>query len=131
MAEVAVGERQPAVPYLPPHDVVLHIVLTVAPGDRAVVVLLETHHDAAVPDRVDVKKGIRLQVPADFTLRVRDPVHRFRGPLQCAAFGAVPDRFPGAARDPGDVIHVVEPVGKFAVRRDSHRGSGESGRVTR
>ena len=55
MAEIVVAVWERTIPNAAAHDVVLHIMLTVAPGNRAVVVLPQAHHDAAVINRIDVE----------------------------------------------------------------------------
>ena len=52
--KVFVAGGETAVEDFAAHDVVLHVALTIAPGERTVVALLEAHHDAAVVDRFHV-----------------------------------------------------------------------------
>ena len=55
MAEIVVAVWKRTIPDAAAHNVVFHIMLTVAPGNCAVVVLPQAHHDAAVINRIDVE----------------------------------------------------------------------------
>ena len=90
--------------------------LTVTPGESAVIILLNAHHDAAVPEGVHIKNRISLEVPADFTLGIGNPVNRVRGPLQRAAFRAVPNGLSSTAGNTANVIHVVQTIRKLPGR---------------
>ena len=77
MREIRIADRETAVVNLTPHQVVLDIALTVTPGDVAVLILLEPHHDAGVIDGLDVVDRFNVHVPAHFAiLRIEVPLHR-------------------------------------------------------
>ena len=91
VGEVGVALRQHAVEDFAAHDVVLDVALAVAPGERAVLALLEAHHHAALVDALHVVDRVGHEVPADFAGGVDDGVLRIEAPLQGAARRVVPN----------------------------------------
>ena len=89
--EVVVAVRQAVIPDFAAHQVVLDVALAVAPGEGAVLVLTEAHHDAGFVDIVEVEDRIRIHIPADLALRVDDRVLRIAVPFERAAHGVVPN----------------------------------------
>ena len=108
--EVVVGGGQLAVEDLLAHDVVLDVALAVAPGQRAVAVLLEAHHHAGPVDAVDVIDGLRVHRPADLTPRVDDEVDRVVVPLERPADRVVPHRARALAGLGQEVVDEIQPV---------------------
>ena len=128
--EVVVAVRKPAVPDLAAHEVVLHVALSVPPGEGAVLILTEAHHDAGSVDVVIVEDRRRLHVPAQFPLRVVDGVLRVAVPFQSAAHRVVPDGAGRLGRRRNHVVDEVEAIREgrihllhFRLREDgSHAG---------
>ena len=112
--EVGIAVGQLTVEDFTSHQIVLDVALAVAPGERAVIVLTEAHHDAGHIDIVRVVDLRGFHVPADLTLRVVDGVLRITVPFECAAHRVVPDRA-GRVRRCRD--HVVDEVEAVAERR--------------
>ena len=105
--EVVVGNGQTTVPDLAAHEVVLDVALAVAPGEGAVLILAEAHHNAGAVDVVIVEDCGRIHVPAKFALRIVDGVLRVAVPFERAAHRVVPDGA-GRFRRRGD--HVVDEI---------------------
>lgn len=110
VAEVGVVGGQAAVEDLAAEQIVLRIVLAVAPGERAVGVLMEAHHDARVVERLGIIDAVGLHVPADLALRVENRVSRRIVPLQGAAHGIVPDRATRAHIGCAEIVDEVEAI---------------------
>ena len=110
MAEVRIAVRKHAVEDFAPHQVVLHVALAVPPGERAVLILMEAHHDAGLVEASRVVDGRGLQVPAHLALRVDDGVLRVVVPLKRAARRVVPDRAAALGRFGEQIVDEVEAV---------------------
>ena len=105
--EVVVGEGEAAVEDFAAHEVVLHVALAEAPGERAVVVLTEAHEDAGRIDAFGIPNGAGVEVPTDFAGRVDDGRDRNEVPGERPAHGVVPD---GAVVEADFRTHVVDEV---------------------
>ena len=110
VTEVVIGERQLTIPDFAPHDVVFRVALAVPPGDGAVFILTEAHHDARgikvrrIPDRAGI------EVPTDFTGGVHDGNLRNKGPSEGAPHRVIPDRagiHGGLVADVGDEVQAI------------------------
>ena len=108
--EVSVAVGQAAVEDFAAHQVVLDVALAVAPGEGAVIVLAEAHHDAGLVDVVRIVDAGRLHVPAQFALRVVDGVLRIAVPFEGAAHRVVPDDARRVGRRGDHVVDEVETV---------------------
>jgi len=103
MREIRIADRKTAVVNLTPHQVVLDIALTVTPGEVAVLILLEPHHDAGVINGLDVVDRFNVHVPAHFALRVDNGILRIEVPLHRTAHRIVPN----CARGLGVLLHQI------------------------
>ena len=110
MAEVVIAFGQTAVEDLAAHDVVLGVALAVAPGEHAVVVLAEAHHDAALIDGARIKDRLGMQVPTQLALCVDDADLRIAAPFERAARRVVPHGALGLRIVIENVVDEVEAV---------------------
>ena len=119
MREIRITRRQTTVIYLAADEIVLAVVLAVAPGERAILGLLEPHEVSRFPGILIVADLLIQEPPADFALRVDDADIGIKGPFHRAAGRVVPNEAAANRHGAHELrIDEVEAIGKIRINMD-------------